>query len=115
MTRAGENHCPTAQTVQESENEQAVPSTPGGQEGNARQLCKGQPCLGIRWKNAALPWPVRDCKDIGQKQMKRQFLPNSCQVTGMEKHLHYSGTQLDFKTGSGGKELGLNSASLEAT
>lgn len=42
-------------------------------------------------------------------------LPSSCQVVGMEKHLHHSGTQLDFKTNSRDKKMGRNSASLEAT
>lgn len=41
MTVAGVKYCPTAQTVQESENEQAVPSTPGGQEENARKVSTG--------------------------------------------------------------------------
>lgn len=39
-----------------------------------------------------------------EKAMQAEVKP--CQVTGMEKHLHDSGTQLDFKTSTGGKKVG---------
>lgn len=119
MTMAGLKYCQTAQTVWESENKQAVFSTPGGWDGDARKFSIGTSLIcGSRGTVLLFPslWGTSSKTRWKGGAGRAETLPTSCQVTGMEKkQLGYSDTQLDFKTNSGGKKMGLNSSSIETT
>lgn len=119
MTMPGLKYCQTAQTVRESENKQAIFSTPGGQDGDAGKFSIGTSLIcGSCGRALLFPslWGTSSKTRWKGGTGRGETLPTSCHVTGTEKkQLDYWDTQLGFKTNSGGMKMGLNSSSIETT